>query len=159
MPKFLQIILLILLTGGFLILFLGFLVTWRNNHSIDQKKFFQGSLLGMIPDGAYKGSVNFYKASWIGKRFDRENNTGLNLFGSAQAPEERYPFVTRIEKGVHDADLDVLVLDYNLSENPWWLRRIRDEIVEVSSGKYLGKVFLRVFPGYPFTIGFFELER
>lgn len=38
-------------------------------------------------------------------------------------------------------------------------RRTTDEIVQVESGTYLGKVHLHILPGYPFTMGYFRLEE
>lgn len=137
-----------------ILLLLGLVLTAKSITGDEQKTFEQGSLLGMIPDGFYRGTVDFPQKSWLGKKFNRAENTGVNVLRI-----EKYPFTTRIEKGAHDKNLDVLVLDYNLPENPWWLRRIRDEIVEVAPGQYLGKVHYCIIPGFPFTVAFFRLEK
>ena len=159
MSKNLKIALFVIIGLIILSILIGFLLTFIAGHSKNQKTFSSGSLLGMIPDGRYKGSVDFPQNAWLGKKFDRASNTGDNMLSVFGKEVEKFPFTTRIEKGAHDRDLDVLVLDYNAPSNPWWLRLIRDEIVEVSPGKYLGKVHLRIIPGYPFTVGFFRLER
>ena len=70
---------------------------------------------------------------------------------------ERQPFKTYYGNGLRDKNLNVLVLDYDIPENPFWLRYIRDEIVQVAPNQYLGKLHLRVI-GFAFTLGYFELE-
>ena len=103
--------------------------------------------MNSLPNGFYKGSVGF-KTSWEGKKFNAENSSGINLFDG----QEKYPFKTYEEK-------DVLKIDYNLPENPFWVRLILDEIVEISKDKYLGTIKLRLIPGFPVTIGHFRLEK
>ncbi|MBA2485351.1 MAG: hypothetical protein H0V35_04495 [Nitrospira sp.] len=106
-----------------------------------------------------KGFVDGLKVSWKGKKLQAKDQAGINLFAGEKGDEERYPFKTDHTKGLRDPDLDVLRIDYDLSGNPFWLRPITDEIVEVEKGKYLGKVHLRILPNYPFTMGYFRLEQ
>lgn len=81
---------------------------------------------------------------WAGKSFASEGDEagrGINrvrLFGR----REWYPFTTRIEPSVLDGEPCVL-LDYDLPQNPWFIRRIRDELREVGPGLFLGPALLR----------------
>ncbi|MBP9695155.1 MAG: hypothetical protein KBD73_01985 [Candidatus Magasanikbacteria bacterium] len=159
MKRFSKMTVYIIIGAIIFLTIIGFIWTIGSSFTKNQKIFEQGSLLGMIPDGRYRGSIDVPQKSWVGKKFDREQGKGVNIVSLLGKESESFPFITRIEKGSHDSELDVLVLDYNLPENPWWLRRVKDEVVEVSPSKYLGKVHFRFFPGYPFTIGFFHLER
>lgn len=121
-------------------------------HSPNQKLFLSGKVPNPLPSGLYKGSVNF-KTSWQGKKFDASKSMGINLISG----KEKYPFKTYVGKGLAD-NIDVLKIDYNIPQNPFWLRFILDEIVEISSGKYLGKVHINFF-GLPFSLGYFRLEN
>jgi hypothetical protein len=123
---------------------------------------------------------------WQGKRFDAAANRGDNLFlrsarGLAKVmfPGYRvrefgdklaaFDFETRVEPGKADPDVEVLVIAYNeIMENPRLIiRSIRDELVELVPGTYLGKVLwiigkekvvLRRLEGWP-LMGFFALRQ
>ena len=72
---------------------------------------------------------------------------------------EAFPFRTRVEPAALDAGIDVLVIDYDFEANPGFvIRRIRDELVQIDDGFYLGKVLMRFASGYR-RIGFFSLRR
>ena len=98
----------------------------------------------------------------MGKRFDSTQARGDNLvLGSAPWPAKllwpRYglraagdrlagfEFETRLEPGALDLDREVLVIDYApVDSNPTLaIKRIRDELVEVAPGTYLGKMLWR----------------
>jgi hypothetical protein len=111
------------------------------------------------PDGFHEGRVAGYTGRWQGKRFEAVRSRGINVFQEGPRREEKFPFQTWVGKGLQDPDLDVLKIDYDIPENPLWVRRILDEIVEVAPGEYLGKLHLRIVPGMPFTLGYFELRR
>jgi hypothetical protein len=114
---------------------------------------------------------------WDGKRFDASNNRGDNLLaGSARWPAKliwprygtravpggraAFEFETRIEPAKHDPDTDVLVIDYEpVERNPDHLiRSIRDELVEVAGGAYLGKILYRSGEDSYRNLGFFALR-
>ena len=114
---------------------------------------------------------------WMGKRFDAGASTGMNrltpiarvpmkLLWPSHRPHpaadgalEAFPFRTRVEAGALDAGTNVLVIDYDFDANPALLiRRVRDELVQVEDGLYLGKVLMRVRDGYR-RVGFFSLRR
>ncbi|HZT35326.1 MAG TPA: hypothetical protein VFA15_05375, partial [Nitrososphaera sp.] len=55
-----------------------------------------------------------------------------------------------------DRNLDVIKIDYNRPENPWYLRNFAyDEIVRLDDGRYLGKIEIEIVRGVPFTVGWF----
>jgi len=115
---------------------------------------------------------------WMGKRFDAATSTGVNrMVPGARLPMrilwpgheprpadeadalEAFPFRTRVEPGALDPGTSVLVIDYDFDENPALLiRRIRDELVQIEDGLYLGKVLMRRGDAYH-RIGFFSLRR
>ena len=134
-----------------------YLRTIQLNMSSDQQIFATGTS-DATPNGFYSGSVMGPTVSWQGKRFNGANKTGVNVFADGASTRDKYPFTfTRLE-GSHDP-MTVIAIDYNLSDNPWWLRPVLDEIVEVAPGKYLGKLELRLIPSYPFTLTFFRLSK
>jgi len=114
---------------------------------------------------------------WLGKRFSRSEHVGYNrLEASARWPSRllwpRYEmwagdgshnafrFKTRIEAGADDPDRQVLVLDYAaVEENPSLvIKKIRDELVEIVPGTYLGKVLWRRRGDSHALIGYFALR-
>ncbi len=120
-----------------------------------KKNFLKGTYPSPLPNGFYKGTVQNLNTNWKGKIFDASSSAGVNLFGDKKV----YPFKTYKGKGLQDKNLDVLKIDYNIPKNPFWLRFILDEIVQIDTDKYLGKVHLRLIPGLPFSLGYFRLER
>ena len=150
---------------GFIILFCiiayligGFLITSIRKSQAEQFLFTKGTYPDPELNGNYKGSAEA-QANWIGKSFDSKNNTGINRFSEGLVEEKRIEFKTYQGKGLMDPDVDVLKIDYNIEENPFYIKWILDEIVQVSPGKYLGKVHLRLIPFLPITIMYFELEK
>lgn len=94
------------------------------------------------------------QTTWQGKEFFATSNTGINNFSDGQ----RYKFKTYKAKSI-SSDKQVLKIDYDIPGNPFWIRRIVDELVEVEPGKYQGKVYLRYLPGLTFTLTYFTLEK
>ncbi len=142
------------------LILLGVLRTWQMGHSADQKRFLAATAPAPAPDGSYAGTVASPHVSWLGKKFNAADSSGINVFDTSNGTKvERYPFATSSGKGLTDRDLNVLKIDYNVSANPFWLRPILDEIVQIGPDHYLGKMQARVIPGYPFTLAFFELTR
>lgn len=143
-----------------LAMFLGVWRTWQVEKSPNQALFVGGHAPTPAPDGLYHGTVPGRKVSWLGKKFDAAKSSGINVFDDGNGVKgERYPFTTSYTKGVRDKNVDVLAINYNVSANPVWLRFILDEVVEVAPGEYLGKLHLRIIPGYPFTLGYFKLLK
>ncbi len=117
------------------------------------KAFLKGSVPERLPDGFYKGKVNV-KTGWQGKKFNAKEGIGINIVDE----KENYPFKLYKGRGIQD-NIDVVKIDYSKSNDPFWLRFILDEVVEIKPNHYLGKVHLTFIPRVPFTIGYFELEK
>lgn len=166
-----------------IILWLGFwlLVTLLVGKSHRQAEFTAGSVSDTAPDGFYNGSAYLLGSRpvpWLGKSFERVNDLGFNIFTpqgasllkimtpfyklfrvNSDGNTDAYNFKTRTGPGLKDPSLDVIKLDYDSPENPFLIRIILDEIVETAPQQYLGKVHLKVFPGFYSTIGFFGLKQ
>lgn len=159
MGKFFNILLTILCLATVLALVGGVIRTIMVGKSDDQDLFSSGTMPTPLPDGLYVGHAEPFQGGWKGKVFDRAKNSGMNLFPTRGGEEKKiYPFRTWQGKGLRDTEKEVLKIDYDLDENPFWLRPALDEVVQVQPGVLLGKLHYRVIPGYPFTITFFRLE-
>lgn len=134
----------------FLVLFIR---TYQMQHNDSSRIFASGIVPEKLLDGYYKG--RFRDTPWLGKKFDAKNGKGINVFEK----EEAFTFKLSKGKGVADPELEVIKIDYSVNEKPWWLRFILDEAVEIKPGHLLGKIHLTIIPGFPFTIGYFELIR
>jgi hypothetical protein len=100
---------------------------------------------------------------WLGKTFDPLQQSGVNIFTQDSAPLARFfnpfyrgfvadkpgsyrgfTFRTYIAPGLVDSDRSVLKIDYDLKENSsLTVRRILDELVQLSDQLYLGKAHVR----------------
>jgi hypothetical protein len=138
---------------------IGLLRTWKIEKSAKQKEFLTGTVPEQFPDGFYKGSVDGYGGSWKGKVCERASLSGINLFDDAGLEKKKYPFQMYKARGLRDPELAVIRIDYDSSGNPFWVRMVLDEIVQTSPDHYFGKVHVRLFPGVPFTVGFFRMEK
>lgn len=151
----LKIIALVLVTVLVLLLVRTNQLLWTQ----DQTSFTHALETDTLPNGTYAGTVTGPKVSWLGKKFNAATHSGINLFSTASGTFiEKYPFTLSIGPGVHDNRL-VVQIEYNSLTNPLWLRPVLDEIVEVAPGEYLGKLQVRLIPGYPFTITYFRLSK
>lgn len=78
---------------------------------------------------------------WGGKSFQSTNKkegTGINRVKlSALGNHNLFPFDTKIEKSAID-EKDCIYLEYDKPQNPWVIRKVRDELREVSPGLFLG---------------------
>ena len=136
---------------------LGFLRTWFLESKSQQRLFVSGKVPKVMPNGFYKGSVSV-KTPWLGKTFERKSASGKNVFFWNGKRQERFSFNTYSGQGLKDKNLKVIKIDYSHSDT-WWVRYVLDEIVEVAPGKLLGKAHIRIIPGLPFTIAYFELKK
>lgn len=152
--KLVLVMIIILLSIILGVVIAGFYRTWQVQHDQRQQIFLKGTLPHPSPDGFYQGEISL-KTSWKGKKFDPKNGRGINLYGQA----EKFPFKTYQGKGLTDKNLDVLKIDYNIAGNPFWLRFVLDEIVQVGPNEYLGKMHFRIIPGSPFSITYFWLKK
>ncbi|MFV0494827.1 hypothetical protein [Mycobacterium sp.] len=114
---------------------------------------------------------------WQGKRFDKESKVGDNrmadnskvpskliwpFYKMKETPQGKlaFDFKTYKDAGKADPDVEVMVIDYaDVKANPIVvIRSIRDELVEVVPGTYLGKILYRMPRGSYEMIGFFALR-
>lgn len=157
-----KMIFLILLTLIFiflsLILIFGSYRTIKTQTSANQRIFLQGQVSRELPNGLYRGEVTGLKTSWQGKKIDSKLGVGINIFKNQNEISEKYPFKIYKAPGLQDK-MEVLKIDYNLSENPLWLRFIVDEIVATSKDKFLGKLHVKLLPGLIASLGYFTLEK
>lgn len=79
---------------------------------------------------------------WIGKRFEAFDDKSGQGINRVRLLGERYRFELRYDRSVLDGERCVL-LDYDLPDNPWFIRRIRDELREVRPGLFLGPALVR----------------
>jgi len=70
-----------------------------------------------------------------------------------------FDFETYVEAGKEDPDVEVMVIDYaDIEKNPKLIiRSVRDELVELVPGVYLGKILFSTSSGYS-KIGYFALR-
>lgn len=141
--------------------------------------FLPGELVTMSltrPTDAFVRSLTGLYMPWLGKKFDRDANEGINILKPAArsqlkvlwrsyepqvAPDgnlEAFPFRTRIAPGAIDPNVDVLKIDYDFEANPSFIiRHILDELVQIDDGLYLGKILYRTRNSWH-PIGFFSLR-
>ena len=145
---------------GFVVLLvaLGFFRTWQVENSDNGKQFAKLAAPTQKLDGFYNGSVALpVRVTWLGKKFDAAKNTGINVFDNGGGQQvEQYPFATSVGQ---NGSSTALYIDYDQPANPFWIRPILDRVVEVGPGLYLGKLTVRVIPGYDFSLGFFRLSK
>jgi len=151
------------------------------SHSKRQAQFVSGSAPANGPEGFFKGSAYLLgnrPVPWLGKTFESSKDLGFNIFTpsgasmlkimlpfykkyrlNADGNTDAYYFKTSTGPGLKDKGTTVFKLDYDSPENPFLIRIILDEMVEVRPNEFLGKVHMKVFPGYYATIGFFGLSK
>ncbi|MBP9773511.1 MAG: hypothetical protein KBD00_02660 [Candidatus Peribacteraceae bacterium] len=149
---------LVVITVFSLALFI-FVRHWKIQNSDLQRSFLMATVPSPLPDGFYAGTVDGWKLSWKGKSFSGITETGINEFSDASGSMQKYPFKTYVTKSVVDPTKEVLRIDYSSRDNPWWVRGVVDEIVEVKPGEYLGKVCLRILPKTSVALGYFHLKK
>jgi hypothetical protein len=98
---------------------------------------------------------------WAGKSFEAETATNGSGINRLQAPsvigrQSLFPFATRFDASAIDGNRTI-VLDYDRPENPPYIRRIHDEIREVSPGVFLGPAMWKTSRGAT-TLLWFSLD-
>lgn len=144
--------------AGIVILVLILLVVGRNwmVQNGESARVFRS---GVVPEklaGFYQGKVNF-STNWQGKDFDATASSGMNIFLENGVNQKHFPFKTYTGRGLQDPN-QVLKIDYDLPENPWWVRLIVDEVIETSPGQLLGKIHFKL-PIGSWAIGYFRLNK
>lgn len=163
------------------IFILGLLITLFVERSPYQQMFVRGNAPNPPPDGFYPGEAHVLfdkRTPWLGKSFDSQAKIGFNVFTplgarilkflspfyqkfsrNEEGNTRAYYFRTYTGKGEKDSNIEVFKLDYDLAENPFWIRIILDEIIEIAPQQYLGKIHLKILPGFYATIGYFGLLK
>lgn len=176
----LWILLLIVIALGAWLVFWS-IVSFVVNKGKYNQQFINGNLPQTAPDGFYQGTAHIFfnlQTPWLGKSFDSPNHLGFNIFTQFGAKllkvlapfyqkfrkdeannTEAFNFRTRTEAGLKDPNINVIKLDYDAPENPFPIRIVLDEIVEIAPEQFLGKIHLKVFPGFYSTIGYFGLQK
>ena len=96
---------------------------------------------------------------WKGKNFtplSEVDGEGINRTLSNRFPLQLFGFTTSIDKSLHDYQ-PAYILDYDQPKNPGFIRRIRDEIRQISSEVFLGQAWLKVSDSYHLAL-YFGLE-
>ncbi len=154
------IVVLLIIFLVLVLLVLGWLRTYQLEHGPFQAQFEKGIANIATLDGEYVGVAHGYEGtSWKGKTLNRASHMGINRFVKEGVSSTAYPFQFSLRAGMRDQAMDVITLDYNQKENPWWLKYIVDEMVEVAPREYLGKVHVRLAPRVVFTLGYFTLSK
>ena len=116
---------------------------------------------------------------WLGKTFNAAQQVGDNIFTEDSYPLARFfnpfyrgfmadgpdsyrafSFRTYIASGLVDSDRRVLKIDYNLKENPTLtVRRVLDELVQLTENLDLGKAHLHWWWGRWQTVAYFTLTK
>lgn len=164
------------------IVILGSLVTFLVERNPYHQKFVQGRVPNPLPQGFHPGMAHVLldkPVPWLGKSFDRTQQLGFNIFTplgakilkiaspfypkfsiNEEGNTRAYYFKTWVGKGKKDTNVDVLKLDYAaMRENPLFIRIILDEVVEIAPDQYLGKIHVKLLPGFFVTIGYFGLTE
>lgn len=107
---------------------------------------------------AFAGSKKFL---WGGKTFSataEREGTGINRVNApgVLGRQNLFPFTTLYASSELDGKT-AIVLDYDHPENPPYIRRIHDEVREVSPGVYLGPAMWKGKNG-PVTVLWFALD-
>ncbi len=106
-----------------------------NNGQCPNLKSLEGIAKGLVIHPAWFARLKL----WRGKVFQISSSTeltGLNRLGLGRLEIQRYPFNARIGKSLF-SDRPVLIINHNLSANPYWVRRYHDEMVQIDSHIYL----------------------
>lgn len=150
----------------------------RGTADIGLSGFYKGSVARLFPSslGEIAGALLLNAwLPWLGKCFYPEQQVGDNIlssqlefiikflfrdFGIPASPDGKFhafPFHTYAMPGMQDP-VNVLQLNYDLPQNPPFVRKIVDELVLVGQHEYLGKVYV-VNKNVPRLMGYFRLKR
>jgi hypothetical protein len=119
-------------------------------------RFLQGPIANVLR--RFAASPGF---PWGGKSFSaagEREGSGINRvrIPSVLGAQNLFPFKTRFDRSVLDG-APAVVLDYDLPENPPYIRKIHDEVREVSPGVYLGPAMWKR-EGGPALVLWFALD-
>ena len=107
---------------------------------------------------AWAGSADFV---WGGKTFIDSGGTGsrgINRVDLGRGGRHAlFPFDTRVGASVVDGE-PCVILDYDLPENPAFIRKIHDEVREIEPGLWLGPAMWKTDKA-PVHVLWFALDR
>jgi hypothetical protein len=111
-----------------------------------------------VAAGAIRSLAGASFFPWGGKTFAGRGARGagvnrLHLFGRHQL----FPFHTRIVESAIDG-APCVALDYDLPDNPGVIRKVHDEVREVSPGLFLGPAMWKRAKGRPALVLWFALD-
>jgi hypothetical protein len=98
-----------------------------------------GAIDGVVLTGSLSGPFLRRLGLWRGKVFEQDelgSVTGLNRPGVGPIEIRRYRFTARVASSLF-GDREVVFLDHDAPENPSYVRRFHDELVEIEHGLYL----------------------
>lgn len=96
---------------------------------------------------------------WAGKTFDAASpveGTGINRIRLPGGVRTWFPFETKMGRSAID-DEPCILLDYDRDDNPWVVRKIRDELRQVAPKLFLGPAML-ITPTKPRLLMYFALQ-
>jgi hypothetical protein len=140
-----------------LIIVTGFVLSWMVKSSVDERAFLKGTVPDKPPVGRYLISAGGIFPSWRGKEFSTQPGIGMDLVENSGSFDRVNTFNVSMGPGLKD-QISVIRMDYNRSGNPLWLRPVLQEMLQTSSGVYLGKIHVRLIPFLPFSIGYFKMN-
>lgn len=114
----------------------------HDNGSCPALSQLHGIAKGVIIDPLWFKSMHL----WRGKVFHSSSTgvtSGFNRMGIGSFEYLRYRFHAKIGQSAF-SDRQVILLDHNLPENPYWVRLFHDELVEMRAGLYLASSHLKI---------------
>ncbi|HEY2516834.1 MAG TPA: hypothetical protein VGI39_38450 [Polyangiaceae bacterium] len=109
--------------------------------------------------GAARAFASSSRFPWRGKSFaPRDALRGEGINRVILDRWRLYRFETSIGPSRAGA-FDALQLDYDLPENPFFIRPIKDEMRELASGLWLGQAYLQLSGRAPHLVLYFGLSR
>lgn len=137
------------------LLFVGSIRSWQVSTDPRQRIFLNGVVPTEMPEGLYKGKIEGRRSAWKGKEFNSQTRVGVNIVND----KKDFPFMFYKAYGLQDPKKEVLRIDYGRKDNPFWLRLVRDEVVQIKKDEFLGKIHVVIPPHIVFTLGYFTLEK
>lgn len=124
---------------------------------VPAQKDLSGEMRGLVLAGRGIGRTRLWRraanlAPWAGMRI--EDSGGVNHIGFPPLVFDRYGFESYVKR---DREGGALVLDYDVAENPYALRRLEERLREIEDGLFLGKSYLRV-GGGSFFLHYYAVE-
>ncbi len=110
-----------------------------------------------LPGAAIRSFSGAKLFPWGGKSFSGKGDSGRGLnrihFGGRH---QLFPFLTRVQPSAVDG-APCIALDYDLPDNPGFIRAIHDEVRQIEPGLYLGPAMWKSARG-PLFILWFALD-